>query len=139
MMTFAELFREGQKSKSLDNGELARSKAKELLSSHGITLKTDLTPISLEAGAVVGIAFYSLPDLKFLDQLVLACRDKKLGNSVIVFDVLSCKTMTDFEKLIPGVGSVYQTPVVGIWRDGELVETGIGAKGRMLVVGKGKS
>jgi hypothetical protein len=135
MMTFVELFREGQKIDPLDNGTYARSKAQEVLSANGVTFTTDLSSTSIVNGAMVGIAFYSLPDLELLDQLVLACGSKTGSDSesVLVFDVLDCKGMRDFEQLIPGIGPVYQTPVVGLWKDSKLIEKGTGAKGRMLL------
>lgn len=139
-MTFVDLFREGQKIDPLDNGRYASSKAQEVLSANEITFRTDLGPTAIENGATVGIAFYSVPDLELLDQLVLACRSKtgSGSESVVIFDVLGCKAMGDFELLIPGIGPVYQTPVVGIWKDGKLVEKGTGAKGRMLLSKKYK-
>ena len=37
---------------------------------------------------------------------------------VQVFSVLDCHAQEDFEKFIPGIGNVFQTPVVGFW-DGD--------------------
>jgi hypothetical protein len=135
MTTFGSLFREGQKIDPLDNGMLARSKAQEVLAGSDMLLWADGSAMPIQNGATIGIAFYSLPDLEFLDRLVLA-RPNIAGSSsesIAIFDVLSCKTMEDFEKFIPGIGAVYQTPVVGIWKNGCVVEKGIGAKGRMLL------
>jgi hypothetical protein len=133
-LTFTSLFWEGQQLNPLDCGQFARSKAEEVLTRSGIGFSEPRHQFSLRNGALIGIAFYSRDDLEFLDRIV-AARGETASNvkEIIVFDVLGCKTMDDFEKLIPGIGLVYQTPVVGIWRDGELVEKGVGAKGRMLL------
>jgi hypothetical protein len=137
MITFGELFREGQKINPLDNGAFARLNAQEALSGSGITFRSSEVPELPRNGAIIGIAFYSLADLSLIDELVIARRDKNLSHSgsesVVLFDVLTCKSMGDFEQLIPGIGPVYHTPVVGIWKEGQLVETGTGAKGRMLL------
>ncbi len=41
--------------------------------------------------------------------------------------------MEDFEKYVPGIGKVFQTPVVGYWEDGLLKEKAWGKKGRDLL------
>lgn len=50
-----------------------------------------------------------------------------------VFSVLDCKSQSDFDKYIPGIGSVLQTPVVGLWVDGVLQKRATGAAGRALI------
>ncbi len=46
---------------------------------------------------------------------------------VVVFDVLDCQSMGDFEKFLPGIGSVTQSPVAGVWVGGKMVarQTGL--------------
>jgi hypothetical protein len=127
---FVSLFREGQRTNRLDNGKLARSKAPEILSHKGIAFETGNSQAAIQNGAKIGVAFYSLRDLEFLDQLMTSSRIPK---TIVVFDVLSCETMADFEKFIPGIGPVHQTPVVGIWKDGQLARKGVGARGRDLL------
>ena len=69
------------------------------------------------ARVLIGVAVYSLYDLDLLDSL----ESNSFGDDVVqVFDVNSCTTMSDFEKYIPGIGNVFQTPVVGCWKDGQL-------------------
>ncbi|HUR52636.1 MAG TPA: hypothetical protein VMZ71_00765 [Gemmataceae bacterium] len=53
---------------------------------------------------------------------------------VDVFDTAVCATHDDFAKFVPGLGQVLQTPAVGFWVDGRLVETAQGYDGRQLVV-----
>ncbi|SRR5258706_9547759 len=84
---------------------------------------------------LLGIAPYSLPDLQLVDELREGLKQgSRSDESFQVFDVLSCSTMNDFDECIPGIGSVYQTPVLGIWENGVLVEKATGAKARQLVI-----
>jgi hypothetical protein len=52
---------------------------------------------------------------------------------VDVFDVSECKTMEEFQRYVPDVGAVLQTPVVGLWQDGKLTTTATGKEARDLV------
>jgi hypothetical protein len=76
---------------------------------------------------IIGVATYSIPELELLDNL-----EDSLGTAVRevsdvqVFDVLDCKTMTDFGRFIPGVSSVFRTPVIGVIIDGRLVDQATG-------------
>ena len=76
---------------------------------------------------LIGVVVWSMYDLDLLDDL-----DPELfgHDSVYVFDADSCKQMSDFEKYIPGIGNVFQTPVVGLWQDGELLYCEQGAAAR---------
>ena len=53
--------------------------------------------------------------------------------SVEVFDILDCRT-TVILKITFLKSGLLQTPVVGLWVDGELVETAFGYDGRMLSI-----
>jgi hypothetical protein len=84
---------------------------------------------------LLGVAPYSLPDLQLVDQIREAVQQGACsGEQVQVFDVLTCATMEDFDERIPGIGPVYQTPVVGIWSNGILVEKASGARARQLIL-----
>lgn len=83
---------------------------------------------------VVGVAPYSRPDMQLLDALLeKAEQDDEFRERLQIFDVLECASMADFDKHIPGLGNVYQTPVVGIWRDGLLYRKAWGGKARQLL------
>lgn len=72
---------------------------------------------------LIGIATYSVGDLYFLDVLIDSVAPEILGTFRFdVFNVLDCKKMEDFESYFPGVGSVTNTPIAGLWRDGALEE-----------------
>ena len=79
------------------------------------------------ARVLVGIATWSLYDLDLLDAL----DSRSFGDDTVhVFDMDSCKTMSDFENYIPGIGNVFQPPVVGYWQDGRLLYREQGAAAR---------
>lgn len=82
---------------------------------------------------LIGVAPYSLYDLKLLDainDLPLDLTSEKID----VLDVLRCKTAEEIEKYIPRLRHVYQTPVIGIWKDGicEEARSGHAARARIL-------
>ena len=54
-----------------------------------------------------------------LDDMSTALRQQPHWK-VEVFDTSLLKAMEDFDRFIPGIAPVYQTPVVGLWVDGEL-------------------
>ena len=76
---------------------------------------------------VIGVASYSPMELQLLDEVDVAHKDWQSKAQIAVFDVLDCQTMADFEKYLPSVGSVMQSPVAAIWIDGKLVakQTGL--------------
>ncbi len=77
---------------------------------------------------VVGVASYSLSELRMLDQLRERMRihEGLSQTSVVVFDVLNCLTEDDFEKFVPGIGRVLQTPVIGYWIHGVVIKLATG-------------
>jgi hypothetical protein len=78
---------------------------------------------------ILGVATYSQQELNLLDD-VNASLSSGNGQTlqVDVFDVLECEQMSDFEKFIPGLGPVYQTPVLGVVADGSLVQSAVGLR-----------
>lgn len=78
---------------------------------------------------VVGVAAWSQSDLELLESL-----DRYAGADpgvrVYVFDV--DQESGAFDRIIPGVGEVFQTPVVGRWVGGVLTEKGTGHEGRQI-------
>ncbi|MEO2092057.1 MAG: hypothetical protein ABGY75_21595, partial [Gemmataceae bacterium] len=79
---------------------------------------------------VVGVAVWSLLDLKLLDELDQHV-EANPGVRVYVFDV--DRVGGDFDLLVPGVGDVLHTPVVGRWVGGVLTQSGSGYAGRRIV------
>jgi hypothetical protein len=83
---------------------------------------------------LLGVVPWSLYDMEALDAV---CYDFK-GALFEIFIVDECGSQADFEDFVPGVGPVWQTPVVGIWEDGRLVEKAWGFEGRQLLKQYGK-
>jgi hypothetical protein len=83
---------------------------------------------------LVGVAVWSGYDMNLLDHLDRAvAAGVQPGTPVYVFDADSVTAPEDFEALVPGIGFVHHTPVVGYWVDGKLVEKACGFQGRQVV------
>ena len=84
---------------------------------------------------LIGIAPYAFPDLELLDSLERALSKKSNSTERIdVLDVLTCRTVDDFERCLPGIGKVFQTPVVGFWKNGDLEQKASGAPACQLII-----
>jgi len=81
---------------------------------------------------LIGVATYSTADLKLLDA-VNRWLAGRTDIRVDTFDVLDIVHPSDFEKYIPGIGRVYQTPVAGLWAGGVLAEAGSGIAARRML------
>lgn len=83
---------------------------------------------------LVGVAVWSGYDMNLLDHLDQAVASRvRPDTAVYVFDADSCTSADDFERIIPGIGFVHHTPVVGYWDGGKLVGKACGFHGRQLV------
>lgn len=78
---------------------------------------------------LVGVATWSGYDMKLLDIL-----EQSIGGPDVigVFDTAECKSDEDFDARIPGIGTVFQPPVVGLWEQGKLIAYGSGHEGQDL-------
>ena len=85
---------------------------------------------------LIGVASWSRYDLELLDRLHAHVRDC-VHPAIDVFDVDECHNFEDFERYVPGIGRVFSTPVVGVWRNGVLVSSAWGFKGRQLLAQNG--
>ncbi|HKE55315.1 MAG TPA: hypothetical protein VKB46_01395 [Pyrinomonadaceae bacterium] len=91
-------------------------------------------PISGQGERVlIGIATWSIYDLKLLDSVQDSTVRFPTDRVIDVFDVDQCKSSEDFDLYVPGIGMVYQTPIVGVWRQGVKVSSAWGASGRELL------
>ena len=79
---------------------------------------------------VIGVAVWSRYDLALLDELNQFASTHP-GVCICVFDV--DRIGGEFEQFVPGIGGVGQTPVIGRWSGGVLVESGTGHAGREIV------
>jgi hypothetical protein len=80
----------------------------------------------------IGVATWSGYDMRLLDVLAEGVL-RAPAPAMEVFDTADCCQQADFEKYIPDIGDVYQTPVVGIWQDGRLEWSGQGYEARERV------
>ena len=124
-MTFEKLFEESRG--RLDNSAYIWSKAPEILRETTLIPIEGLPAAPQRDGVLLGVAFYSLPDLQFLDSIVIRSRDTVRDLRIDVFDVLSFKAMADFEGIFPGLRPS-MTPVIGIWKNGNLIEKDCGIR-----------
>ena len=83
----------------------------------------------------IGIASYSIPDLEMLDAIeAKLSREPTQNETIHLFDLSSLTDIGDFEKYLPGIGKVYQTPVIGIWEDGVMKEKASGTAAKNWLV-----
>ncbi len=99
---------------------------------------TWLTPGASPNGSgtklLIGVSAWNRSDLQLLDRVrdVLGGRGV-VGVGVTVFDLDQLGGPGDLQRLIPGIGPILQTPVVGYWEAGTFRESAAGFFGRRLV------
>jgi len=88
----------------------------------------DLPKSSTVDVLLIGIASYSLFDLELLDAL----KDQvpRTHCEIYIFDVAAIVDSKDFEEFFPGIGRVFQSPIIGLWKQTELKEKLSGAAAR---------
>jgi hypothetical protein len=59
---------------------------------------------------------------------------EQLSDRFDVFDCGDVDSMGRMDFYVPGITPVFQTPVVGVWDGGTLVERGSGFDGRQILV-----
>jgi hypothetical protein len=81
---------------------------------------------------LIGVATWSGYDMRLLDVLAEAMSRRPTPDSPVleVFNTADCRQPRDFTSYVPKLGMVHHTPVVGIWRDGELEWSGQGYEAR---------
>ena len=128
MKTFAQLFEERRG--AVDKGAYVRSNAPEVFRGTSLVLREGMPYAPPIEGARFGIAFYSLPDLLILDDVVERSRKSSHARNgqVEVIDILNFKSMQDVEALFPGLTPAYGTPMIGVWAHGELIQKGWGVR-----------
>lgn len=83
---------------------------------------------------LIGLApSWSMRDLELMDTIVANVTDPKRLLQVSFFDVSAPHGQADVGLYVPALKKFYQTPVVGFWRDGKLLEYGDGARARRIV------
>jgi hypothetical protein len=103
----------------------ARQRFPEEVHSHGFRLWQPGDRYSASGVRfLLGVAAaYSVTDLRLLDDLDTGIRERRFKSGVIdVFDSSGIQKMQEFESYIPGITPVVQSPVLGVWVNGELKE-----------------
>jgi hypothetical protein len=83
---------------------------------------------------LIGLApSWSVYDLELVDSIVEKVTDPERHVQVGFFDVSGVQDQADIDSYIPGLKKFYQTPVVGLWKDGQLMESGEGERARQII------
>lgn len=83
---------------------------------------------------LIGAATWSQYDMALLDQIDVVLQiDRPSRLTVFVFDLDECQSTHELNERIPGVGEAFQSPVVGLWIDGKIVQTAWGFEARKFV------
>jgi hypothetical protein len=75
---------------------------------------------------LLGIATWSGYDTQLLDMLQEAIANRNGFPPVALFNAGILTSIEAFERYIPGLPPPTQMPVVGVWRDGQLVDRAVG-------------
>ena len=136
MNRFVDLLNQASALPISEQTAFLRQKAAQMLQANGFKFLTleETTP-EPSSQMRIGIAPYSHADLELLDELAEEAVHGRLlpRINIDIFDVLSCQRMSDFDRYIPGITPVYQTPVVGIWENEVLAKSASGARARQLI------
>lgn len=133
MNTFHDLFR--QPTRAID-GAFPEDRRRELLPavverSRKLHLWSPGQPTAVVGPRLlIGVATWSGYDLNLLDLIEEATHAPV---RIDVFDTDACLSQAELDLYIPGVNTGPQTPFVGLWQDGVLVEKQSGHWGRQLV------
>jgi hypothetical protein len=121
-------------SPSLEQQEASRRFPDLVRASHLRLWSAEQVSPNIALRLIIGTACYSVPDLQLLDRM-----NERLGQPdnrhvlVEVFDAGSCQSQAETATRIPGLGKVFYTPVVGLWRDGCLSASTQGFHARKMI------
>lgn len=132
MTTFSELLNSSSDPAPGQQQQRAAEQFPSLVQSSHMKLWQPGRDLPLNGAEVVwiGVASYSVLDLELLDAIEAKLTREGQNETIYLFDLSAFPDFKDFEKVLPGIGSVYQTPVVGSWNDGVLKEKLSGAVAR---------
>jgi hypothetical protein len=142
MKRFIDLLNDQDKLPSEEQPEWAARQLERLLSESTLNAWHLGDPVpTVGQRILVGVARWSAYDLRLLDALKQAHADGPRSHEHIdILDIDATGRVSGnwdfFERAIPGIGKVLQTPVVGIWENGALTQKGSGAAGRDLVINR---
>ena len=83
---------------------------------------------------LIGLApSWSIYDLELVDGILDEVTDPMRDSQVSFFDVSCLHKQDDIDLYITGLKKFYQTPLVGLWKDGLLTESGGGERARQII------
>lgn len=90
---------------------------------------------------LIGIVPWSGYDLRLLDALSQAYSGAHRPEEQLeIFDIDAAGRASGgydyLERMIPGIGKIFQTPVVGVWEKEVLTQKATGAAGRDLIIAR---
>ena len=137
-MRFQELLENSLTKNPEEQQSSARQRFAAEVRGHGMKLWQPGDPwTAVGERFLVGVAAaYSVHDLKLMDDIDAGVRSGHIVSSAVdIFDISNIGNMSEFEEYIPGMTPVTQSPVLGIWVDGQLTERlqGFKAKQRLLL------
>jgi hypothetical protein len=143
MNKFIDLIIESNRLPLPERRQYVKSRVAELLSKNALN-KWGLGDSVADASVriLIVIAAWSNYDLRLLDALSeTPARRTKLDERIDIADIdeiigptENCELIMD--KIIPEIGTIFHTPIVGIWENGMLVQKGSGAAGRDLIINR---
>jgi hypothetical protein len=136
---FIDLLTEQYRRPAQERAEWVTLQLRQLLS--GSVLNSwhieDLFP-TVGHRVLIGVATWNGYDLRLLDALTETIHELGAQERIDVFEIEEEARTSGgygyFDRVIPGIGEIYQTPLVGIWESGALKQRGSGFVGRKLVV-----
>ena len=82
---------------------------------------------------LVGIATWSVYDMSLLDMIDETSESGSMPLHIDVFDVGESQSAEDIGRAIPGIGKPSQTPLLGLWKNGEISERASGYDARNMI------
>lgn len=83
---------------------------------------------------VIGVAAWSACDVRLLTFVQTAVASGAQPDlCVAFFDVDELPSSEALQRIFPGIGDVFHTPVAGYWSAGQLIETASGYAARQLI------
>ena len=83
---------------------------------------------------LIGVAMWSGYDLVLLDVLNDAVEQGKITDRIDVSDCGQLQSRDQFRSYIPGLGEVFQFPVLGVWEFGTFTRCEQGFQARSLIL-----
>lgn len=143
MMRFEDLIQPHVLRKGRDDFSLPAKDQREaadcfpyLVARNGLRYWTTEEEVQVRGGSylVVGVVTWSRRDMQLLDEMVARNTDDESKlDALLIFNAYSFQSVEELKRRIPGIGEVYQTPVIGIWEHGQLIQTASGFAARQLL------